>query len=62
MSNYIFRDLESVMPNIIVQVKADIEKIQPNPTEESSEVFSILDNQIMELPKQEHKIRELVSE
>lgn len=51
------------MPNILVQVKADINKAQTNSTNtaEQNSFLSILENQIMELPKPDHKVRQLVS-
>ena len=54
------------MPNIFVQVKADIQKIQKELTNtvenpEQDNVLTILENQIMELPKPDHKVRQLAS-
>ncbi|XP_014218558.1 T-complex protein 11-like protein 1 [Copidosoma floridanum] len=59
------KDLEEVMPNILVQVKADIMKASPNLSNVADipeqNVLSILENQMIKLPKPEHKIRELVT-
>lgn len=59
----IFRDLETVMPNVLVQVKADLkatlDEIGAPPM--PSEIETILDGQILDLVNPEHKIRYLVS-
>lgn len=53
------------MPNILVQVKADLQKVtQDSKIDESPEYqnfLSIMENQIIELHKSNHKVRQLVS-
>ncbi|XP_015433465.1 PREDICTED: T-complex protein 11-like protein 1 [Dufourea novaeangliae] len=57
------KDLETAMPNIVLQLKADVkltlQEIQAAPL--SSELETLLEGQILELVKQEHKIRHLIS-
>ncbi|XP_051173039.1 T-complex protein 11-like protein 1 isoform X2 [Leptopilina boulardi] len=57
------KDLETVMPNVLVQVKADLkatlEEIGAPPM--PSEIETILDGQILDLVNPEHKIRYLVN-
>lgn len=50
------------MPNVLVQVKADIHKAFNNiDTSEQNSFLSILENQILELSKADQKVRQLVS-
>lgn len=54
------------MPNILVQVKTDIEKSQQNLSNnvmnsEQNGVLSMFETQILELYKPDHKVRQLVS-
>ncbi|XP_076624505.1 T-complex protein 11-like protein 1 isoform X1 [Colletes latitarsis] len=57
------KDLETVMPNIVLQVKADVrttlEEIDSAPL--SPELEILLEGQILELTKPEHKIRHLIN-
>ncbi|KAJ8675483.1 hypothetical protein QAD02_011269 [Eretmocerus hayati] len=59
------KDLDGVMPNVLVQVKTEIQKAQQNlaysETPEFKEFSSILDKQILSLSKPDHKVRELVT-
>lgn len=58
-----FRDLEAVMPNIILQVKADVKITLREVTapEMSPELETLLERQIADLVDTKHKIRYLVS-
>ncbi|XP_058794679.1 T-complex protein 11-like protein 1 [Phymastichus coffea] len=59
-------DLEGVLPNVLIQVKSDIQKILQNSDDvtanpEFNNFLSILEGQIIELHKHDHKIRQLVN-
>lgn len=55
--------MESIIPNIVLQVKADLkvtlEEINAAPL--SSEIETLLEGQILDLINPEHKIRHLIS-
>lgn len=57
------RDLETIMPNIVLQVKMDLkttlEEIGAAPL--SLEMETLLEGQILDLINPEHKIRHLIS-
>ncbi|OXU26289.1 hypothetical protein TSAR_012562 [Trichomalopsis sarcophagae] len=59
------KDLESLMPNILVQVKADLQKVTQDSKIDSSPEYqnflSMMETQIVELHKSDHKVRELVT-
>ncbi|XP_034937275.1 T-complex protein 11-like protein 1 [Chelonus insularis] len=57
------KDLTETMPNIVVQVKQDVNSIltEMNGKELDKEVESILDRQIQELINEDHRIRSLVN-
>lgn len=58
-----FRDLEAAMPNIILQVKADVKMTlrEVSAPEMSPELETLLEGQITDLVDTKHKIRYLVS-
>lgn len=58
-----FRDLETVMPNIVVQVKTDLSTTLQDigAAQLTPELETLLEGQILELMKPEHKIRHLIS-
>lgn len=59
-----FRDLETAMPNIVLQVKADVKATlrEVSAPDLSSELETLLERQITDLVDTKHKIRYLVSE
>lgn len=61
---FLFRDLETVMPNIVLQVKTDVKTTlrEVNAPDLSPELETLLERQIIDLIDTKHKIRYLVSE
>lgn len=59
-----YRDLAAVMPNVVLQVTADVKTTlrEVGASELSSELEALLGAQILEISKPEHKIRHLVSQ
>lgn len=59
-----FRDLETAMQNIVLQVKTDVKATlrEVNAPDLSPEVETLLEGQITDLIDTKHKIRYLVSE
>ncbi|XP_043516753.1 T-complex protein 11-like protein 1 isoform X2 [Frieseomelitta varia] len=57
------KDLESIMPNIVLQVKTDLKVTleEINATPLSSEIETLLEGQILDLINPEHKIRHLIN-
>ncbi|XP_011500753.1 PREDICTED: T-complex protein 11-like protein 1 [Ceratosolen solmsi marchali] len=59
------KDLEKALPNIVIQVKADIEKIQDSANAVSSvernNCLSMLEKLILELSRADHRIRQSIS-
>lgn len=58
-----YRDLVTAMPNIVLQVKTDVKTTlqEVGASELSPELEALLEAQILEIAKPEHKIRHLVS-
>ncbi|XP_014295014.1 T-complex protein 11-like protein 1 [Microplitis demolitor] len=57
------KELEKIMPNVVIQIKEDINVIlkEIHNKELDKETESILERQIMELTNEDHKIRSLVN-